>query len=115
MVASRAARERKATTEAGPLATVKIDLDAQRGFAYKIGCTSCTTKAGTKPGVKADAKGGRAWSTYRAGADNGYMAAMDRWIFHLHQQHVGAEAPCLAYLPEAEQRLHERRTEHGDA
>jgi hypothetical protein len=36
---------------------------------------------------------------------------MDRWIFHLHEQHPGAEAPCLAYLPAAQQRLHERRQE----
>ena len=97
MVASRAARERKAATEAGPLASVKIDLDAQGGFAYKISCTSCT------------AKGRRAWSAYRPGADNGYLAAMDRWTFHLHEQHQDADAPCLAYLPAAQQRVHERR------
>lgn len=102
MVASKAARERKAATEAGPLATVKIDLDAQGGFAYKIVCTACTSTAG---------KAARPWSAYRPGADNGYLAAMDRWIFHLHEQHADAEAPCLAYLPEAQQRLHERRLE----
>ena len=99
MVASRAARERKAATEAGPLALVKIDLDAQGGFAYKISCTSCT------------AKGERAWSAYRPGADNGYLAAMDRWTFHLHEQHRDSDAPCLAYLPAAQQRVHERRLE----
>ena len=97
MVASKTARERKAATEAGPLAKVKIDLDAQGGFAYKISCTSCV------------AKGDRSWSAYRPGADNGYLAAMDRWTFHLHEQHTHAEAPCLTYLPAAQQRLHERR------
>lgn len=109
MVASKAARERKAAIEAGDLALVRIDLDAQGGFAYKIACRTCTTKT---------AKGARAWSAYRPGADNGYLAAMDRWIFHLHEQHAGesddsgSPAPCLAYLPEAQQRLHERRLEH---
>jgi hypothetical protein len=34
---------------------------------------------------------------------------MDRWIFHLHEKHPDADAPCLAYLAEAEQRLQERR------
>lgn len=106
MVASKAARERKAATEAGELGLVRIDLDAEGGFAYKIACRTCTTKT---------AKGTRAWSVYRPGADNGYLAAMDRWIFHLHEQHAGDpsasvdRAPCLAYLPEAQQRLHERR------
>ena len=37
------------------------------------------------------------------------MAAMDRWIFHLTEKHPGAEAPCLAYLPAAQERLHQRR------
>jgi hypothetical protein len=97
MVASRSARERKAAVEAGPLATVKIDLGAEKQFLYKIACTSCTSK------------GDRRWSTHRPGADNGYLAAMDRWIFHLTEKHPGAEAPCLAYLEAAKQRLHERR------
>lgn len=99
MTASRSARERKAAAEAGPLATVKIDLDADKQFVYKIGCTSCVGKA------KAH------WSTYRAGGDNGFMAAMDRWIFHLHEKHPGSDAPCMAYLPAAQQRLHQRREE----
>ena len=102
MVASKSARERKAAVEAGPLATVRIDLGEQKQFLYKIACTTCTSK------------GDRRWSTHRAGADNGYLAAMDRWIFHLTEKHPGAEAPCLAYLPEAQQRLHERR-EQPDA
>lgn len=97
MVASRSARERKATVEGGPLAKASIDLDDQQRFVYTIRCTACT------------AKGHRAWSTYRNGEDNGYMAAMDRWVFHLVEKHPGTAAPCLAYLPEAQQRLHERR------
>jgi len=97
MVASRSARERKAAAEAGPLARVKIDVDAQQQFVYKISCTTCT------------AKGHRPWSAYRPGGDNGFLAAMDRWIFHLVERHRDADAPCLAFLPAAQQRLHERR------
>lgn len=97
MTATRSARERKAAAEAGPLAEVKIDLDAQQQFAYKISCSACVGKQR------------RRWSTYRPGEDNGFMAAMDRWIFHLTEKHPGVDAPCLAYLPEAQQRLHERR------
>ena len=97
MVASRSAREKKAAAEAGPLARVRIDLDEQQQFVYKISCSTCT------------AKGHRPWSAYRPGGDNGFMAAMDRWTFHLDERHPGAEAPCLAYLPAAQQRLHERR------
>ena len=97
MVASKSARERKAAVEAGPLATVKIDLDDAKQFVYKVTCTECT------------AKGHRKWSTYRTGEDNGYMAAMDRWIFHLVEKHPGEDAPCLAFRAEAEQRLHARR------
>ncbi len=97
MTASRSARERKAAGEAGPLAKVRIDLGEQQEFLYKISCTTCV------------AKGHRKWSAYRPGGDNGFMAAMDRWIFHLTEKHPDAEAPCLAYLPAAQQRLHERR------
>lgn len=97
MTASRSARERKAAAEAGPLATVRIDLDSEKRFVYKIGCTVCR------------AKGHRKWSAYRPGGDNGFLAAMDRWTFHLTEKHPDAEAPCLAYLPAAQQRLHERR------
>jgi hypothetical protein len=97
MTASRSARQRKAAAEAGPLATVKVDVDGQQQLVYKIGCSVCTVKDRA------------AWSAYRPGADNGFMAAMDRWIFHLTERHPGAEAPCLAYLPAAQQRLHERR------
>jgi hypothetical protein len=97
MVASRSARERKAAAQAGALARVKIDLDGNDQFLYRISCTTCT------------ARGHRAWSTHRAGADNGFMAAMDRWVFHLVEKHPGEDAPCLAFLAEAQQRLHERR------
>jgi hypothetical protein len=97
MVASRSARQRKAAVEAGPLATVRIDVDGNDQFVYKVACTTCVAKAK------------RPWSTYRAGSDNGYMAAMDRWTFHLVEKHAGAEAPCLAFLPAAQQRLHESR------
>jgi hypothetical protein len=101
MTASRSARERKAASEAGPLAKVKIDLDADKAFVYKISCTECVVR------------GDRNWSAYRTGADNGFIAAMDRWIFHLNEKHPGSDAPCLAYLPAAQQRLHERREKQG--
>ncbi|GEP34566.1 hypothetical protein NSZ01_23340 [Nocardioides szechwanensis] len=101
MVASRTAREKKAAVEAGPLARVKIDVDGSQQFVYKISCTECV------------AKGDRSWSAYRPGEDNGFMAAMDRWTFHLTEKHPDAEAPCLAYLPAAQQRLHERREGSG--
>ncbi|CAI9414855.1 hypothetical protein [Nocardioides sp. T2.26MG-1] len=97
MTATRSARERKAASEAGALSAVKIDLDGDQRFLYKIGCTSCVVRDG------------RAWSTYRPGEDNGYLAAMDRWTFHLTEKHPGETAPCLAYLPAAQQRLQERR------
>ncbi len=97
MVATRSARERKAAAQAGGLARVRIDLDGEQQFLYRISCTSCTTRGDTP------------WSTHRAGADNGFMAAMDRWTFHLVEKHPDADAPCLAFLGEAQQRLHERR------
>lgn len=101
MTASRSARERKAASEAGPLAKVKIDLDADKQFVYKISCAECVVR------------GGRSWSAYRPGGDNGFMAAMDRWIFHLNEKHPGADAPCMAFLPAAQQRLHQRREEQS--
>lgn len=97
MTASRSARERKAAAEAGPLARVRIDLDGAQQFVYKISCSACVVR------------GDRSWSAYRPGGDNGFLAAMDRWVFHLHEKHPDAEAPCLAYLAAAQQRLHERR------
>ncbi|WP_110180554.1 hypothetical protein [Nocardioides solisilvae] len=101
MPASRSARQRKASAEAGPLAEVRIDVSPDDSFAYKITCTECEVP---RPGT-----GTRAWSTRRPGEDNGYMAAMDRWILHLTAKHPGAEAPCLSYLPAAQARLQERR------
>lgn len=97
MTASRSAREKKAAAEAGPLARVKIELDADQQFVYKISCTTCTSR------------GRLTWSAYRPGGDIGFMAAMDRWTFHLTEKHPGSDAPCLAYLPAAQRRLHERR------
>lgn len=97
MTASRSARERKAAAEAGPLATVMIDIGADEQFVYKISCRECT--------VKAD----RRWSAYRPGEDNGFMAAMDRWIFHMREKHPDVDAPCMAYVAAAQQRLHDRR------
>ena len=97
MPASRSARERKAAVEAGPLASVKIQVGDDGQFVYKISCVECV------------AKGHRKWSAYRPGQDNGFMAAMDRWIFHLTEKHPGVEAPCLAYLSAAQERLHQRR------
>lgn len=97
MVASRTAREKKAAEQAGPLANVKIELGEKKEFLYRISCRECMT------GRKSP------WSTHRAGEDNGFMAAMDRWTFHMHEQHQGEDAPCLEFLGEAQQRLHERR------
>jgi hypothetical protein len=99
--ASRSARQRKASAEAGALAVVRIDLGPDSSYAYSISCTQCEV---ARPGT-----GTRAWSTRRRGEDNGYMAAMDRWILHLTAKHPDAEAPCLSYLPEATARLQERR------
>ena len=97
MTASRSAREKKAAAEAGPLARVRIDLDGRNQFVYKISCSTCVVR------------GHLNWSAYRPGGDNGFMAAMDRWTFHLNEKHPGADAPCLAFLPAAQQRLHDRR------
>jgi hypothetical protein len=97
MTASRSAREKKAAAEAGSLARVKIDLDANDQFVYKISCSQCVARKGLS------------WSAYRPGGDNGFMAAMDRWVFHLTEKHPGTDAPCLAFLPEAQERLHQRR------
>ena len=85
MTASRSAREKKAASEAGPLARVKIDLDGDQRFVYKISCSACVVR------------GRRNWSAYRPGGDNGFMAAMDRWTFHLNEKHPGVRraVPCL--------------------
>lgn len=96
MTASRSARARKAAAQAGELATVTIDLGPDDQFLYRISCTECLV-------------GEREWWTYRPGEDNGFMAATDRWIFHLVEKHPDAQAPCLAFRAEAERRLQERR------
>ncbi len=101
MVASRSARERKAGVEAGPLAKVKIQVGDDDQFIYKISCVECVVRDRVQ------------WSAYRPGEDNGFMAAMDRWIFHLTERHPGAEAACLAFLPAAQERLHQRREGGG--
>ena len=101
MTASRSAREKKAASEAGPLARVKIDVDGNDQFVYKISCSACVVR------------GHLNWSAYRPGGDNGFMAAMDRWVFHLNEKHPGTDAPCLAFLSAAQQRLHQRREEQG--
>ena len=103
MTASRSARERKAALEAGPLAKVKIDLDGRGEFIYKISCSACVVR------------GHRNWSAYRAGDDNGFIAAMDRWVFHLNEKHPGSDAPCMAFLSAAQQRLQVRRDEQQAA
>jgi hypothetical protein len=97
MTASRSARERRAAAQAGSLAKVTIDLDGQQQFVYKISCTSCVVR------------GHLNWSAYRPGGDNGFMAAMDRWVFHLNERHPGTDAPCLAFLVDAQERLQSRR------
>jgi hypothetical protein len=101
MTASRSARERKAAVEAGSLARVKIEVGTDEQFVYKISCAECTARGDTR------------WSAYRPGGDNGYLAAMDRWTFHLHENHRDSDAPCLAYLPAAQQRLQERREQQS--
>lgn len=101
MTASRSAREKKASAQAGPLAKVKIDLDGDQQFVYKISCSACVVR------------GHLHWSAYRPGGDNGFMAAMDRWVFHLNEKHPGADAPCLAFLSAAQQRLHARREQQA--
>jgi hypothetical protein len=105
--ASRSARQRKASAEAGALAAVRIDVSPDDSFAYTISCTRCEVP---RPGT-----GTRAWSTRRSGEDNGYMAAMDRWILHLTAKHPDVEAPCLSYLPEARARLQERRDARSES
>ncbi|PVG81157.1 hypothetical protein DDE18_20185 [Nocardioides gansuensis] len=86
-----------AASKAGPLAKVKIDLDGHEQFIYKIRCSVCVVRSH------------RNWSAYRPGGDNGFIAAMDRWVFHLRDKHAGTDAPCMAFLSAAQQRLQLRR------
>lgn len=99
MTASIAARTRKAAESAGPYAEVEV---ATRGDAivYKLRCTKCVVRE----------QGRVRWSSYRKGEDNGFIAAIDRWVLHLVGKHPGAEAPCLEYLDEAQERAIQRRT-----
>ena len=99
MTARRSAREKKAGSEAGPLARVKIEGNGHKQFVYKISCSVCVVR------------GHLHWSAYRPGGDDGFMAAMDRWVFHLNEKHPGADAPCMAFLSAAQRRLHKRREE----
>lgn len=97
MTASRSARQRRAAAQAGDLAQVTVDFGADEALVYKIRCREC------------EGRPGKAWSTYRAGTENDFMGAMDRWTIHLTQKHVGADAPCLEFLDEALRRVQERR------
>lgn len=106
MPASRSARERKAAAQAGPLSIVKIDLSPPGAeFVYRISCRQCSRAKGDQ--------GARAWWTYRPREENGFMAAMDRWIFHLLERHPESDAPCLAFRGEAQERLQARRDGRG--
>jgi hypothetical protein len=80
---------------------VKIGLDEDKQFVYKISCSACVVR------------GHLNWSAYRPGGDNGFMAAMDRWVVHLNEKHPGADAPCMAFLSAAQRRLYERREKQG--
>lgn len=96
MTASRAARERRAQQQAGALAKVTIEVNNADAFVYKVRCTRCEGR----PGVP--------WSTYRAGGDNDFMGAMDRWTIHLSGKHPDESADCLEFLDQALTRLQER-------
>jgi len=96
MTASRAARERRAAAQAGDLAKVTAEVGAGNALIYKIRCTECEGR----PGI--------AWGTYRAGDDNDYLGAMDRWTIHLSRKHPEARADCLEFLDQALGRLRER-------
>lgn len=96
MTASRAARERRAAAQAGDLAKVTVEVGQDDALIYKIRCRECEGR----PGV--------AWSTYRAGEDNDFLCAMDRWSLHLSRKHPSAEAACLEFLDQATARLQER-------
>lgn len=96
MTASRAARERRAQSQAGELAKVTVEVSKTDALVYKIRCVKCEGR----PGVP--------WATYRKGEDNDFMGAMDRWTIHLSQKHPDAAADCLEFLDQAVARLRER-------
>jgi len=97
MTASRSARQRRAAAQAGDLATVTVDLGVDDALVYKIRCREC------------EGRPGKPWSTYRAGSENDFMGAMDRWTLHLTGKHPAAQAPCLEFLDQVHARLAERR------
>ena len=77
---------------------MKIDLDAHKQFVYKISCSECIVRSHVN------------WSAYRPGGDNGFMAAMDRWIFHLSEKHPGKlTRRAWPFCSAAQQRLQQRR------
>lgn len=96
MTASRAARERRAAKQAGELASVTVELTSGDALLYKIRCVQCEGR----PGVR--------WSTYRSGAENDFIGAMDRWTLHLSGKHPDARAECLEFLDQAVARRQER-------
>jgi hypothetical protein len=98
MTASISARTRKASDSAGRLAEVTVQTKADT-FLYKIRCRECVVRDDRKV----------QWSSYRSGEDNGFIAAIDRWVLHLVAKHPDEEAPCLEFLDEAKQRAVERR------
>ncbi len=103
MTASRTARQKRAAEQAGPLALVKVEVGQRTGdLFYKILCTECKD---APLHIR---------STYRSGHDNGFIAAMDRWVFHLSKVHPGEQAPCLDFLPSAIELMRERKRAERD-
>lgn len=96
MTASRSARQRRAAKQAGDLAQVTVELGQDDALVYKIRCVQCEGR----PGVQ--------WGTYRAGTENDFLGAMDRWTLHLSGKHPDAEAECLEFLDQALARVQER-------
>lgn len=94
MTASRSARERKAAEQVGPLGKAAVHIGKKGTLICKVTCKAGCTVA---PGIN--------WSTHRSGQDNGYIAALDRWTLHLHYVHPDSDAPCLAYLQSARERV----------
>ncbi|MFL6158421.1 MAG: hypothetical protein ACJ72D_20205 [Marmoricola sp.] len=101
MVASVSARTRKAREAAGPLADVAVSTGDTGALVHKFRCRECVVRK--DPDVY--------WSSYRSGEDNGYIAAIDRWVLHLVGKHPGATAPCLDFVAEARERAVQRRDE----
>ena len=100
MTASISARKRKASESAGPLAEIDVQTKGDT-IVYKIRCTECVVRD----------KGQVHWASYRSGQDNGFIAAIDRWVLHLASKHPTSDAPCLEWLAEAQERAVQRRDE----